>query len=61
VFITTSSFTREALEFAESIDTKIVLIDGIALARLMVDHDLGVATVRSYEIKRIDSDYFSEE
>jgi restriction system protein len=61
VFITTSSFTREALEFAKSIDSKIVLIDGITLARLMVDHDLGVTTIRSYEIKRIDSDYFSEE
>jgi restriction system protein len=61
VFITTSSFTREALEFSKSIDSKIVLIDGITLARLMVDHDLGVATVRSYDIKRIDSDYFSEE
>ena len=61
VLITTSSFTREALEFGKSIDSKIVLIDGITLARLMVDHDLGVATVRSYEIKRIDSDYFSEE
>jgi restriction system protein len=61
VFITTSGFTREALEFAKSIESKIVLIDGTTLARLMVDHDLGVATVRSYEIKRIDSDYFSEE
>jgi len=61
VFITTSGFTREALDFAKSIDSKIVLIDGVTLARLMVDHDLGVATVRSYEIKRIDSDYFSEE
>ncbi len=61
VLITTSSFTREALEFARSIDNKIVLIDGITLAQLMADHDLGVANVRSYEIKRIDSDYFSEE
>jgi len=61
VLITTSSFTREALEFARSIDNKIVLIDGITLAQLMADHDLGVASVRSYEIKRIDSDYFSEE
>ena len=61
VFITTSSFTRDARDFAESIDSKIVLIDGTMLARLMVDHDLGVATVRSYEIKRIDSDYFAEE
>lgn len=56
-----SSVGREALGFVESIDSKIVLVDGSTLARLMVDHDLGVASVRSYEIKRIDSDYFSEE
>jgi restriction system protein len=61
VFITTSSFSREALEYAGVIDTRIILIDGARLARLMVDHGVGVSTVGTYEIKRVDSDYFSEE
>jgi restriction system protein len=38
-----------------------VLIDGEKLATLMIDHGLGVTTVASYDVKRIDSDYFSEE
>ena len=37
---------------------KIVLIDGITLAELMIDNDLGVATAQTYKVKRIDSDYF---
>lgn len=61
VFITTSSFSREALEFAGMIDSRIILIDGDRLAKLMVDHGVGVSTVGSYEVKRVDSDYFSEE
>jgi restriction system protein len=61
VFITTSSFSREALEYAGVIDTRIILIDGARLAKLMVDHGVGVSTVGTYEIKRVDSDYFSEE
>lgn len=61
VFITTSSFSGDAIEFASRIDSKIVLIDGSALAKHMIDHNVGVSTSRSYEVKRIDSDYFSEE
>jgi restriction system protein len=61
VFITTSSFSGDALEFASRIDSKIVLIDGSALAKHMIDHNVGVSTSRSYEVKKIDSDYFSEE
>ena len=61
VFITTSSFSSEALEYVSRIDSKIVLIDGSALAKHMIDHNVGVSTSRSYEVKRIDSDYFSEE
>ncbi len=60
VFITTSNFTREAHDFANSIDSKIVLIDGPMLAGLMIDHDVGVSSITKYEIKRIDSDYFAE-
>lgn len=61
VFITTSSFTREAREYASMIDNRIVLIDGHRLARLMIDHDVGVSPVERYVIKRLDTDYFIEE
>jgi restriction system protein len=60
VFITTSNFTREAEEFSKSIDTKIVLINGSQLAKLMIDLNVGISTKGSYEIKKIDSDYFEE-
>ena len=58
IFITTSGFTREAEEYAGAIDTKIVLIDGPRLAALMIDSDVGVTRESSYDIKKIDSDYF---
>jgi restriction system protein len=61
IFITTSEFTKEALDFVAKIDAKIVLIDGQQLANYMIDHNIGVAPVVSYEVKRIDSDYFAEE
>jgi restriction system protein len=58
VFITTSSFSKEAVEYVSSIDAKIVLIDGKRLAELMIDYDVGVTTVTTYQLKRVDSDYF---
>ncbi len=58
VFITTSNFSREAMLYASMIENKIVLIDGKRLAELMIDHGIGVSPVSSYEIKRLDSDYF---
>ncbi|MCX7072817.1 MAG: restriction endonuclease [Gammaproteobacteria bacterium] len=58
VFITTSTFTREARDFAGSIALKIILIDGERLAALMVEHDVGVARIGSYVLKRLDNDYF---
>lgn len=61
IFITTSSFTKDALEYVPKNETKIVLIDGSQLAQLMIDYSLGVTPVNSYEVKRIDSDYFGEE
>lgn len=61
VFITTAAFSSDALDFVSRIDSKIVLIDGAALAKHMIDQDVGVSTSRSYEVKKIDSDYFSEE
>ncbi|MDI9700131.1 restriction endonuclease [Burkholderia cenocepacia] len=58
VFITTSAFTREAKDYANAITSKIILVDGELLVQLMVDHDVGVSTASSYQIKKIDSDYF---
>ena len=60
VFLTTSGFTKEAEEYAKLIDTKIVLINGKQLAQLMIDMNVGVSIINSYEIKKIDSDYFEE-
>ena len=60
IFITTSSFTKEAREYVSRIDSKIVLIDGDRLAGLMIDHNVGVTLEATYEVKRVDSDYFME-
>lgn len=61
VFITTSDYSKEARDFVSNIESKIILIDGDELADLMIDHGVGVSTVETYEIKRIDSDYFIDE
>lgn len=61
VFLTTSGYSKEARAYAASVSAKLVLIDGQMLAELMIDYGLGVATMTSYEIKRVDSDYFSED
>ena len=61
IFITTSDFSKEAAEYSARIDSKIVLIDGEQLWNLMVDFGIGVSTTATYEVKRIDNDYFSEE
>ena len=60
VFITTSSYSSDALDYASRIDTKVVLIDGKQLSNLMMDFDVGVAPSAAYVVKRIDSDYFEE-
>lgn len=61
IFITTSYFSKDALEYNPKNDTKIVLIDGIKLADLMIDYNLGVSHQVTYEIKKIDNDYFEED
>lgn len=61
VYITTSSFTKEAREYASLIESKIILIDGENLSRLMAEHGVGVSTVGQYEMKKLDSDYFDNE
>ncbi|MFV3406784.1 restriction endonuclease [Pseudomonas sp. NY15463] len=61
VFITTSDFSVGAREAALGLDIKVVLIDGVELARLMVEHNLGVSIKQVYEVKQVDSDYFAGE
>jgi restriction system protein len=58
VFITTSDFSESARKYAKSLENKVVLIDGCQLANFMIEHDIGVSTVSTYKIKKIDSDYF---
>ena len=60
IFITTSNFSKEALSYVKSIDSKIILIDGQQLAELMIENNVGVSPVSSYEVKKIDSDYFTD-
>jgi len=59
IFITSSGYSGEAEAYARNIDNKIVLIDGAELADLMIDYGIGVSSVQTYELKRLDSDYFS--
>jgi restriction system protein len=61
VFITTSRFSQEALQYLSRNEMKIVLIDGQQLAQYMVDYGLGVSVEKTYEVKRIDSDFFEED
>jgi restriction system protein len=59
IFITTSNFTSDAANYVSNIDFKVVLIDGKRLAEFMIDYDIGVTGSTTYQLKRIDSDYFS--
>lgn len=61
IFITTSGFSQEAIEYAKVIATKIILIDGERLSSLMFDHNVAVTRTGFYEIKKIDLDYFDGE
>lgn len=60
IFITTSSFSREAADYTPRNETKIVLIDGQQLAELMIDYNLGCTPQKTFELKKMDSDYFGE-
>jgi restriction system protein len=61
VFITTSTFTNDARAYVESVDSRIILVDGQRLTELMIQHDLGVSTYATYQLKKIDTDFFTEE
>lgn len=60
IFITTSKFTPDAINYVKTLDVKVILIDGDHLSKLMTDYKVGVQVIATYEIKEIDSDYFSE-
>lgn len=61
IFITTSNYSKDAIDYVSRIESKIILIDGELLANLMIDNKVGVSTVTTYDINKIDSDYFTEE
>ena len=61
VFITTSSFTNEAKEYAKNINSNIILVDGKLLTKLMIEYNVGVQIKDIVQIKKIDEDFFSEE
>jgi restriction system protein len=61
VFITTSTFSREAVEYADTVNPRVILVDGKQFSELMLDHDVGVTIATRYDIKRIDRDYFGVE
>ncbi len=60
IFITTSDFTSEAKDFVKNIDAKIVLITGRQFAELMLEHKVGVSVTATYELKKVDQDFFEE-
>ena len=62
LFITTAKFSSGALKYAENLlGVKVVLVDGAALTRLMIKHNVGVSVEHVYQVKRLDNDFFSEE
>ncbi|NLR80199.1 restriction endonuclease [Chitinophaga eiseniae] len=60
IFITTSNYPASAKEFVSSIEPKVALIDGKELTELMIEYNIGVASKKMYEVKRLDTDYFEE-
>lgn len=61
VFVTTSSFSKQALEYAKGLQQRVILIDGERLSELMIEFNVGVRTSRVVQIKRLDEDFFSDE
>ncbi len=61
VFVTTSSFTTQAVDYVRNLPQSVILIDGQRLAALMIEHGVGVRTQRSLALQRLDEDFFSED
>lgn len=60
IFITSSYFANTVKDYVDRVDVKIVLIDGLKLADLMYEYDLGVEKVQNFEVKKINSDFFED-
>lgn len=61
IFLTTSTFTKDAHEYANGLETKVILIDGKELAKFMFDFEVGISTESTYVVKRIDNDFFEDD
>ena len=62
VFVTSSTFTSDAKRFAENLsDVRLVLIDGVDLAKLMIEYCVGVQVKETIKVAKIDQDFFSGE
>lgn len=61
IFITTSTFSKEAKDYTSQISSKVILIDGEQLVDFMIENDIGVSIEMIYSMKKIDMDYFTEE
>ncbi|MCC7274670.1 MAG: restriction endonuclease [Alphaproteobacteria bacterium] len=61
VFVTTSTFSKQAIEYAQRLPQRVILIDGLRLGDLMIEHDVGVRLSRTVQFKRLDEDFFAEE
>ena len=61
IFITTSTFSKDAYDYAQNLDVAVILIDGKKLAEYMIENELGVTLKQNYKIFNIDSDYFIED
>ncbi len=61
IFLTTSTFTKDAREYASSLETKVILIDGTELAAFMFDFEVGISTESTYVVKRVDNDFFEDD
>jgi restriction system protein len=61
VFVTTSTFSAQAIEYAKNLSQRVILIDGQRLTDLMIEHDVGVRISRAIQFKRIDEDFFAKD
>jgi restriction system protein len=61
VFITTGKFSADAFQYVATIDPKVILIDGRSLAEMMIDHNVAVSVGTTYQIKKVDNDYFLDD
>lgn len=61
VFVTTSDFSREAREYIHRVQQRVVLINGDELAKLLIQHNVGVTTISNFALKSIDESFFSDD